>query len=1207
MRTNRRIVFAMPALLAAILALALSATAGAEQTQLEATPEQEARLAEIREAIEEKGASWTAEHNAISLLPRGEFRRMLGGERPPHVQAIFDTLKPRPEDLNMRYPESWDWRELGGVTPVTDQESCGSCWCFAATAATEANLRINEGVVYDLAEQQGLDCNEYGSGCNGGWAGAAYSVYTDPGAVLEDCMPYTAMEGTCYDRLCEKVAICDGYQYVAGNVSSYKAAIMEGPISTSYTVYEDFSSYGGGCYVHTWGGVEAGHAVTIVGWDDTMCGGDGAWIVKNSWGPSWGHNGYFYIKYGEVGINSGGERPVNVHLRKARLVPDEFSSIQEAIDNAERGDMIKVAGGVYSGGIVISDYVSIYGGYDPTFTVRDPEAYPTIIDGGGSGHVVRCEGNDHVVVDGFEIRNSGSSSYGVYVRNSGFEITNCDVHDAWRGIGIIYGSGGATDNAALVNFCHIHDNTGVGVFVNDADNPSVGILYSAIYANDGAGIYAQQTNTEITNCTVAYNGGNGIELNGITSGLVGTSIVAENGGYGVSCTSATPAFLYNDAWNNASGDYNGCTPDAGSISEDPIFCDGPAGDLAVHATSPTLGYGMGALGVGCPEGPRDLAVAQNGASLELSWSAPPDERADIDHYVVYRDTMLVPLTAIATVDAPDTTFTDITIPACEPHFYWVSAVDSDSLEWATSNRVEKELCYDGPYDLEVAFSEGANELSWSAGVGPIDYYVIERSTEFAGPDSVGWVPSGEGDYIDDTSGDCPRDNYGYEIVPVYDTGWHGEHSPLVSIDPKPSPPSGIVAGWNGSDITLTWDHNCESDFRRYWVYRDTIPFSPPIDDDLLVGFTADTTHTDEGMNPSWTYFYRMVATDADAQESTYSQMIYLGSGDVLGVPSQHSTIQAAIDASAALDTVLVAPGSYSENITLKDGVVVMSSDGRATTTITAAAGAVVTSIGKCDLTRLEGFTIDGQGSAMGLDSWSSFIEVEGCSFVNCTSGVNSRYGDQATLRGNTISSNTNGVAVSDSSRPFLAGNVIEFNTFSGVYNSGDPGPEVGRTLADANDIMNNAYFPVFNMVGATVDADYNYWGADCVGDTSFYGLVDYTPWTDVTHSEIWTECGTGIDAVASRPYLSHNFPNPFNPATAIRYRVPSPGNRVELSVYDLSGRRVTTLVDAYRSGGEHVVVWRGRDEEGRQVGSGVYFYRLEVGETQLERKMVLLK
>ena len=1197
------------ALLFALVLLASAAFASENEVTLElVTPEQEARLEEIRAAIEASGADWTAEHTTMSVLPRAEFLKRLGGEYPPHVRAILDTLQPDPADLARDYPAVWDWREMEGVTPVKDQGSCGSCWDFAATGATEGNVRIQEGVVLDLSEQQGLDCNDYGSSCDGGWAGATYYVFTDPGAVAEECMPYEAIEGNCRQRLCDKIAIVDGFQYIAGNVSSYKAALLEGPISSSYTVYEDFNSYGGGCYEHTWGAYEGGHAIVIVGWDDAMCGGEGAWICKNSWGGGWGLAGYFYIKFNEVGINSGGERPLNAHVPEIHLVPDEYSTIQNAIDTAERGDVIKVAGGTYSGSVVLDDYISLYGGYDPTFSTRDPETYTTIIDAEGAGNVITCEGNDHIVIDGFEIRNSGVSSYGVYVKNSGITIRDCDIHSAWRGIGIIYGSGGITEQDALIDFCAVHDNTGVGIFLNDADNPNVGIMYSAIHNNGGVGVYSETTNVDFINCTIAHNGSDGIDIRNSTGNDLALSIVAGNGGYGINSTSATPNFIYNDVWNNSAGDYNGCSPDPNSISEDPLFCDGPAGDVAVHATSPTLEFGMGALGIGCPEGPQNLAVAQNGASLELSWSVPPDARAEVDYYIVYRDSTQVPLTAIAMVAAPDTNYTDIGIPPCEPYYYQVSAVDADTLEWAASNRVEGELCYDGPTELAVTFSEGANELSWSVGAGPIDYYVIERGNELVAPDSVDWVPAVETSYVDDTSGNCPRDNYAYEIVPVYDTGWRGDHTSLVSVDPAPSSPAGIAAEWVGSDIQLTWDENCESDFRRYWVYRDTLPFSPPVDGDLLVGFTPDPEFLDEGLNPSWTYFYRLVATDAESQKSGYSEMVYVGTGDVFAVPSPYGTIQAAIDAASAIDTVLVSPGTYNENIMLKNGVIVMSSDGRATTTITAGSGAVVMCAGMCDLTLFRGFTVDGQGSAMGLDTWSSFLRVEECSFVNGNPGVNSRYGDYSTVTGNVISSNANGVVVGDTSRPFLSGNVIELNTFSGIYNTGDPGPEVGRTLADANDIKDNVYFQVFNTAGVAVDADYNYWGSTCVGDSLFYGLVDYVPWTDETHTEIYTECGTGADeGVAVRPYLSHNFPNPFNPSTAIQYRVPSPGGRVRLSVYDLSGRRVRTLVDTYRSGGEHLAVWRGLDDHGREVSSGVYFYRLEVGDTKLERKMVMLK
>jgi parallel beta-helix repeat protein len=602
-------------------------------------------------------------------------------------------------------------------------------------------------------------------------------------------------------------------------------------------------------------------------------------------------------------------------------------------------------------------------------------------------------------------------------------------------------------------------------------------------------------------------------------------------------------------------------------------------------------------------------VAQDGASLSLSWEAPP-ARAGVDHYIVYRDTTRIPTTPIASIEAPAGSFTDITIPPCERSYYWVSAVDSFGLEGAVSNRVEAELCYDGPHDLSVAFGEGANELAWSPGVGPIEGYVIARGNLSVEPDSVGWAPSGSLEYVDTSTTDCPRDNYSYEIVPVYDTGWNGLPSERVSIDPAPSAPSGITAEWVGSDIELTWDDNCESDFRRYWVYRDTEPFSPPIDSDLLVGFTPDPYFLDESLDPGTTYFYRLVATDAEAQKSRYSEMLYVGTGELLTVPSSYGTIQAAIDAASAIDMVLVSPGTYFEQITMKNGVIVKSTGGRATTTISSGSGTIVSSVADCDLTLLSGFTLDGQGSAMnGLDCVTSYMRLEDCAIRSCSSGANFRFGGSVTLTGNHVTLNGNGISVADSSAPFLSGNVLDQNTFTGIYNSGTPGPQVGLGLSEANDIMENAYFQVFNVSAEPVDAEYNYWGSDCVGDSLFYGSVDYVPWTDETHVVTYTECGTGAGEgeVSLGARLGHAVPNPFNPATTIRYSVPRGGGRVRLTVYDLTGREVRVLVDGELSEGEHAVVWRGRDTSGREVGSGVYFYRLEVGGTALEKKMVLLK
>jgi hypothetical protein len=88
--------------------------------------------------------------------------------------------------------------------------------------------------------------------------------------------------------------------------------------------------------------------------------------------------------------------------------------------------------------------------------------------------------------------------------------------------------------------------------------------------------------------------------------------------------------------------------------------------------------------------------------------------------------------------------------------------------------------------------------------------------------------------------------------------------------------------------------------------------------------------------------------------------------------------------------------------------------------------------------------------------------------------------------------------------------------------------------------------------------------------------------------------------------LYQNCPNPFNPSTEIRYSLPEKC-RVRLEVYDISGRRMASLVDGVQASGSHPVVWNGVDERGSSVASGVYFYRLTAGKETISKKMVLLK
>ncbi|MCL2065737.1 MAG: T9SS type A sorting domain-containing protein, partial [Candidatus Cloacimonetes bacterium] len=89
-------------------------------------------------------------------------------------------------------------------------------------------------------------------------------------------------------------------------------------------------------------------------------------------------------------------------------------------------------------------------------------------------------------------------------------------------------------------------------------------------------------------------------------------------------------------------------------------------------------------------------------------------------------------------------------------------------------------------------------------------------------------------------------------------------------------------------------------------------------------------------------------------------------------------------------------------------------------------------------------------------------------------------------------------------------------------------------------------------------------------------------------------------------FTSTNFPNPFNPETTINFSLPEPGN-VQIDIFNIRGQRVLVLLNDDLNRGHHSVVWNGIDGNGRAVGSGLYFYRIQTESQSIIKRMVLLK
>ncbi len=289
---------------AGLLALPASASAPGWDAEALAAYHRE-QLAEVRAHVAARGYDWVPGPTSLDALTPEAFERMLGAIPDPAQQRIASQAR-APFRARADLPESFDWRDLGGVTGVRNQGNCGSCWDFAAVGALEAGIKIYAGQDLDLAEQQILSCATPGTGCSGSSNQSAWMYVREHGLGAETCMPYQANDQIpCAEEGCTPIASAKRWIDIPNDVNLIKTAVYEyGPVITTFHVYSDFRYYIGGCYQHE-GDEQINHAVVIVGWDDTVCDGEGAWLIKNSWGAGWGLSGYFYIKYGSCRVGEG--------------------------------------------------------------------------------------------------------------------------------------------------------------------------------------------------------------------------------------------------------------------------------------------------------------------------------------------------------------------------------------------------------------------------------------------------------------------------------------------------------------------------------------------------------------------------------------------------------------------------------------------------------------------------------------------------------------------------------------------------------------------------------------------------------------------------------------------------------------------------------------------------------------------------------------
>lgn len=256
--------------------------------------------------------------NEYADWSNAEFRAFMNGYRQGKNVTKTGATFLSPQNIG-DLPDEVDWRQKGYVTPVKNQKQCGSCWSFSATGSLEGQHYRKTGDLVSLSEQNLVDCSvpEGDHGCNGGLMDFAFIyVQKNNGIDAEQCYPYEASEEQCrFQRSCVG-ASCTGHVDIPhGEEDALKKALATvGPISVAIDAgHRSFQLYKHGVYNEPeCSPTQLDHGVLAVGYGTSPMGQD-YWIVKNSWGSTWGMEGYVRMsrnKHNQCGIATSASYPL---------------------------------------------------------------------------------------------------------------------------------------------------------------------------------------------------------------------------------------------------------------------------------------------------------------------------------------------------------------------------------------------------------------------------------------------------------------------------------------------------------------------------------------------------------------------------------------------------------------------------------------------------------------------------------------------------------------------------------------------------------------------------------------------------------------------------------------------------------------------------------------------------------------------------------